>query len=105
MKKSERLPWPKNEAGEPEEAAFLCNLMGLDLKDNIRINMLEAYGIPCFCTYPGDGTFAKIVLGMSGEGTNIFVPASRLEEARALCEDAVIDDSEEEEEQTLPISE
>lgn len=98
MKKSERLPWPKNEAGEPEEAAFLCNLMGLDLNDNIRVNMLEAYGIPCFCTYPGDGTFAKVVLGMSGEGTDIFVPASRLEEARALCEDAVIEDPEETEE-------
>ena len=105
MKRAERLPWPVNEAGEPEKAEFLCNIMPLDMKDEITMNLLEAYGIPCICTYPGDGTFAKIVLGMSGEGTNIFVPANRLEEAKALCEDAVIDDSEEEEEQTLPISE
>lgn len=95
MKKSERLPWPEDENGQPEKAAFLCNLMGIDLNDNIRVNMLEAYGIPCFCAYPGDGTFAKVVLGMSGEGTDIYVPESRLEEARSLCEDAVIEEPEE----------
>lgn len=94
MNKRERLPWPKDENGENETPAFLCNLMGLDLNDEITVNMLESYGIPCFCTYPGDGAFAKVVLGMSGEGTDIYVPESRLEEARGLCENAVIEEEE-----------
>ena len=53
--------------------------------DELIINMLEAYGIPCLRDYPGDGSFGKVVLGMSGQGTDIYVPESRLEEARALC--------------------
>lgn len=94
MFQSERLPWPQDENGEPEEAAFLCNMKGLDLDDSITVNMLEAYGIPCFCRYPGDGSFAKVILGMSGEGTDIFVPASRLEEASDLYNRAIIEETD-----------
>ena len=46
--------------------------------------MLEAYGIPCLRDYPGDGSFGKVVLGMSGQGTDIYVPESMLEEAQNL---------------------
>ncbi|MBR0159863.1 MAG: hypothetical protein IJQ02_01005 [Oscillospiraceae bacterium] len=77
--------WPKTPSGEPEKAAFLCNCKPVDLSDELIINMLEAYGIPCLRDYPGDGSFGKVVLGMSGQGTDIYVPESRLEEARALC--------------------
>ena len=88
---SRRLPsdllerWPKTPSGDPEKAVFLCNCKALDLGDELRINMLEAYGIPCLRDYPGDGSFGKVVLGISGQGTDIYVPESMLEEARNLC--------------------
>ena len=46
--------------------------------------MLEAYGIPCLRQYPGDGDFGKVVLGMSGFGTDIYVPESMFEDALNL---------------------
>lgn len=79
--------WPKKENGEPEEPAFLCNCRNNDLGDALRINMLEAYGIPCAARYPGDGGFGKLVLGMSGQGTDIYVPMSMLEDALQLCKE------------------
>jgi len=79
--------WPKNEAGELETPVFLCNCKNLDLSDVILINMLEAYGIPCLRLDPGDGGFGRVVLGMSGQGTDIYVPGSLLEDALALCKE------------------
>lgn len=77
--------WPKKEDGSPEEPVFLCNCIGLDMKDVILVNMLEAYSIPCLRLYPGDGGFGKVVLGMSGQGTDIYVPESLYEDAVTLC--------------------
>ena len=77
--------WPKAPSGDPEKAVFLCNCKALDLDDELLINMLEAYGIPCLRDYPGDGSFGKVVLGMSGQGTDIYVPESMLEDARNIC--------------------
>lgn len=76
--------WPKTPSGEPEKAVFLCNSRALDFGDELKISMLESYGIPCLRDYPGDGSFGKVVLGMSGQGTDIYVPESMLEEARNL---------------------
>ena len=77
--------WPKTPSGEPEKAVFLCNCKALDLSDELKINMLEAYGIPCLRDYLGNGSFGKVILGMSGQGTDIYVPESKLEEAQNLC--------------------
>ena len=77
--------WPKTPSGEPEKAVFLCNCKASDLDDVLKINMLEAFGIPCMRDYPGDGSFGKVVLGMSGNGTDIYVPESMLEDAQNLC--------------------
>ena len=82
-----REKWPKDEKGEYEEPAFLCNCKSLNMGDTVRINMLEAYGIPCLIKYPGDGGFGKLVLGMSGQGTDIFVPKSKLGDALELCKE------------------
>lgn len=76
--------WPKNGHGEPEQAAFLKHCSSLDMEDEMLLNMLLAYGIPAVKQYPENGQFGKVVLGMSGEGTDIFVPASLLSDARAL---------------------
>ena len=85
--------WPKNEAGEQEEAAFLVRCRANDLKDELTANLLEAYGIPCLRVYPGDGSFGKVVIGMSGTGTDILVPKSMLEEARNLLEGEITDEN------------
>ena len=87
--------WPKDENGEPmnivgktlkepEGPAWLCNCANLNMGDELTINMLEAYGIPCLKIYPGDGEFGRLVLGMSGQGTDVLVPQSMLEDAKAL---------------------
>lgn len=78
--------WPRDAQGEPETPALLCNCKSLDLGDELKINMLEAYGIPCLKRYPGDGSFGKLILGMSGHGVDIYVPQSMLEDAQTLCE-------------------
>ena len=48
---------------------------------------LKAYGIPGLSVDHGDGNFGRLILGMSGEGVDIFVPKSLLEDALALCEE------------------
>ena len=78
--------WPKTAQGEPEMPALLCNCKSLDLGDELRINMLEAYGIPCLKIYPGDGSFGKLILGISGQGVDILVPKSLYNDAKVLCE-------------------
>lgn len=77
--------WPKDENGQPEEPAKLGTAVNTNLFDELTINMLEACGIPCLRMYPGDGSFGKVILGMSGQGTEIYVPKSRLQDAAALC--------------------
>lgn len=79
--------WPKTESGEYERPAFLCNCKNLDMNDVLKVNMLEAYNIPCLRTYPGDGGFGRLVLGMSGQGTDIYVPESLLNDAIELCKE------------------
>ena len=77
--------WPKDENGEPEEPVFLGTAVNINMFDELTINMLEAYGIPCLRRYPGDGSFGKVILGMSGQGTEIYVPKSMVEDAANLC--------------------
>ena len=86
--------WPKDASGEPEEPVLLTTAINLNLFDEMTINMLEAYGIPCLRRYPGDGSFGKVVLGMSGQGTEIFVPKSMLEDAAALVSGVGIEEEE-----------
>ncbi len=78
--------WPKDENGEPEAPVFLRAEKNLDMSDEMLVNMLEAYGIPCLRTYPGDGAFGRVVLGASGWGVNIYVPESLYEDAKELTE-------------------
>ena len=73
---------------------LLTTAINLNLYDEMTINMLEAYGIPCLKRYPGDGSFGKVVLGMSGQGTEIYVPRSMLEDAAALVSGVGIEEEE-----------
>ena len=76
--------WPKTAGGEPEAPAFLTHCTSLNLEPEMLTGMLSAYGIPCAEMYPENGEFGKVILGMSGTGVDIYVPASMLEEAKSL---------------------
>ena len=78
--------WPKDENGDPEEPVFLRSEKNLDMSDELLVNMLEAYQIPCLRVYPGDGSFGRVVLGTSGWGVDIYVPKSLYEDAKELTE-------------------
>ena len=84
--------WPKDENGEFEAPVRLCTLSALDMRDELLLNMLEAYGIPCLRGYPGDGAFGKLVLGTSGTGSSIYVPETMYDEAKDLMEARPDDD-------------
>ena len=78
--------WPKNESGEPVCPAKLTHCQCSDMADELLVNMLEAYGIPAVCVHPDNGDLGEVILGMSGTGTDIYVPETLLEDAKALME-------------------
>ena len=84
-KAGSRVKWPKIN-GEKEEAVFLTHSTSVDMADVLLINMLEAFGIPTLKTYPLNGAFGKLILGISGGGADIYVPKSMHEDALALLE-------------------
>ena len=55
--------WPRDERGEPVRPAFLAFRSSTDLAD-----------------------FGKVILGISGTGSRIYVPETMLEDAKALME-------------------
>lgn len=81
--------WPKNESGAYEEPAFLKHCSSTDMEDELLINMLSAYGIPCVKQYPNNGELGRVILGISGCGVDLYVPASMLDDAAKLCEGEV----------------
>lgn len=72
--------WPRDADGKPEQAARVCHQSELDGMADLTLSLLESFGIPAF----KDGTQGKVVLGFAGLGVDIYVPASRLEEAQTL---------------------
>lgn len=72
--------WPKDAAGDPEQAAKLALQSELGADADITISMLQGYGIPAF----KDGTLGKVIFGFAGRGVEIYVPASRLFDAQEL---------------------
>ena len=92
--------WPKDENGEPVEPVFsaipvfLTHCKCLDINDEMIVNLLEAYGIPCIRRYPNDGDFGRLILGTSGTGVEIFVPKTMYEDAVNLSEGSAEYDEE-----------
>ena len=78
------LPWPADEAGQREKAVAIHH--GFDSLDDadMTVSFLTAYGIPCFKHYDKEGAAGKVINGFSGFGADVYVPASRAEEAMAL---------------------
>ena len=48
------------------------------------IGRLRSYGVPAVTQYPSNGAFDKVLFGTSSDGTDIYVPASLLEDAKVL---------------------
>ena len=88
--------WPKTADGTPVPPAFLEYLTGMESEVELTLNLLEAYSIPVFCTYPNNGDFGKTILGFSGTGTMLYVPETLLEDARNILS-ADVENFEEEE--------
>ena len=72
--------WPRDARGKPEQAARLVHQSELDGMADLTVSLLEGFGIPAF----KEGTQGKVILGFAGLGVDIYVPASRLEEAQSL---------------------
>ena len=84
--------WPKTENGDFEEPVFIKHCNSTDMEDNLTVNMLAAYGIPCVCQYPNNGQLGRVIMGISGNGADLFVPSSMAEDAKALCEGDTLDE-------------
>ena len=84
--------WPREADGSPVKPAFLAHLGSTDMADMILVNMLEAYDIPVLIQHPGDGDFGKVLLGLSGTGSRLFVPETLYEQAKELMEAEPNDD-------------
>ena len=54
--------------------------------------MLAGFGIPAFKS----GTLGKVIFGFAGRGVDLYVPQSRLEEAKALLDHPAQSGDEEE---------
>ena len=74
--------WPVNEQGEKEPAAYLTDVQDSGGMADMTIALLESCGIPCVREYKEEGAMGRIILGFSGYGASLYVPVSRLEEAK-----------------------
>ena len=90
------LPWPVDETGQKEKAVLQSALDNLADAD-MTISMLAAYDIPCFKHYAKEGAAGKVINGFSGFGAELYVPASRVEEAMALLSADICEEEKEEE--------
>ena len=84
--------WPRDAQGEIVPPKFLTHCTSRDVEDVMLVNFLQSYGIPAAVLHPGDGAFGKVVLGMSGTGSSIYVPETMYDQAKELMEAKPDDD-------------
>ena len=78
--------WPRQPDGAPEQGAFLTHRMEWNCEVELLTRMLRDYGVPVLTERGNYGSLGKVVMGFSGEGVDLYVPASMLEDARNLLE-------------------
>ncbi len=76
--------WPKGSDGAPEAPALLAHRMEWNCEVDMLEQMLRAYDVPVLISGGNYGSLGKVVFGFSGEGVDLFVPASMLEDAQNL---------------------
>lgn len=86
--------WPRDAAGQDEKAVLLTSTFDSPADADTVISLLSAYGVPCFKYYDREGGAGKVISGFSGYGVSLYVPASRLEEARELLAATPVEDQE-----------
>ena len=86
--------WPRDAAGQDEKAVLLASTFDSPADADTVISLLSAYGVPCFKYYDREGGAGKVISGFSGYGVSLYVPASRLEEARELLAATPVEDQE-----------
>ena len=86
--------WPKDESGRDERAALLGQTFAPPADADTVISLLSAYGVPCFKYYDREGGAGKVINGFSGFGVSLYVPASRLEEARDILNATPVESDE-----------
>lgn len=86
--------WPRDAAGQDEKAVLLASTFDSPADADTLISLLSAYGVPCFKYYDREGGAGKVINGFSGYGVSLYVPASRLEEARELLAATPVEDQE-----------
>ena len=86
--------WPKDAAGQDEKAVLLKQTFDSAADADTIISLLSAYGVPCFKYYDREGGAGKVINGFSGFGVSLYVPASRLEEAKELLTAQPVEDEE-----------
>ena len=84
--------WPRDEKGETVRPALLTHCSPLDLEAEMIQSMLGSFGVPSLRMLPGNGAFGELILGMSGNGIDIYVPCTMLEEAQDLLKGEPDDD-------------
>ncbi|MBE6996936.1 MAG: DUF2007 domain-containing protein [Ruminococcaceae bacterium] len=84
--------WPRDARGEIVPPKFLTHCSSRDVEDEMLVAFLKSYGIPAVVLHPGDGSFGKVVLGLSGTGSSIYVPETMYDMAKELMEATPDDD-------------
>ena len=92
--KSDIPAWPQDEQGRDEKAVLLKETFDSPAETDMVISLLAAYGIPCFKYYDKEGGAGKVINGFSGYGASLYVPQSRLEEAKDLMDSRPVEDEE-----------
>ena len=88
--------WPKDETGREAQAVLLTHTFDAPADADTVISLLSAYGIPCFKYYDKEGGAGKVISGFSGYGVSLYVPASRLDEAKDLLASRPVEEEMEE---------
>lgn len=86
--------WPKTENGENVPPVFFMHVGGSELDVEMQVNLLEAYGIPVLKKTCGTGDLGVVILGFSGEGVDLFVPETMLEDANNIVSGDIIEEEQ-----------
>ena len=76
--------WPRDDEGKPVKPALLTTVMGTQVDYEMTISLLQSFGVPTIRDFPNDIQNAKILLGFSGAGMDVYVPENMLELAKEL---------------------
>jgi len=74
-----------NEFEENAGAALLMTAKD-ELQANVVESLLKVYGIPIRRVFKGNDVFGKVIMGLTVNGIDLYVPSSALLEARGLIE-------------------